>query len=197
MTARVGWRPALSVEAERAIRTLNRVVVHITSSRTPLRHGTDARADINELGFVRAFSCLESYLTTRADTVLRDKLPVPDPPKGVQAYAHLRLMDGFRGSFDSSARFWSDGYGLAPGAAPKDSWSKIGASRDLRNLLTHALGYVRPGGDPLKKSIAERLRSVTRDPRTFTGRVPVSDKDFDELAEAVLVFIIWFDAQTT
>ncbi len=197
-----GWSPNLSIEAERAIRSLNRLRIVIARSQATIRliPRPTRRAqlsDLAELGVVRAFSVLESYLSERADTIIREDLPVPASPTSLTHFAHLNLLGAFRGNFERGmVGFWKKALDVDLQKLP-DGWSNVDEFRELRNLLTHGLGYVRPGGAQLPSSLTKRLRKVTADPGTFTGRVPVENQDFDEIARLVRSTVLWVDQQVT
>jgi hypothetical protein len=198
-TPPLGWKPSLSLEGERAIRDLNRLRVVITRARPavaviPTTAGV-ARRDVDEIGIVRAFSVLESYLSARADSFIRRDLPVPDPPHEIAVYAHSRLISSTFGNFErGTMTLWHLGLGVDLSKFP-GRWNRINEFRELRNLLTHGLGYVRPGPIKLKPGIRKRLATVTASPETFVGRVPVGTNDFDDLATLVRDFVLWADAQ--
>lgn len=195
------WSPTLSVEAERALRSLNRLRVVVARARIgltiiPTSSVGTHRADLAEVGVVRAFSVLESYLTDRGDTLVRRGLPVLPTPSALSKAAHLRILGAFRGNFESGpVAFWKEGLEVDLKKFP-GGWSRISEYKDLRNLLTHGLGHVRPGGTPLRPSVAARLKAVTANPETYTGRVPVSHGDFEELVRVVSAFVRWVDYQT-
>jgi hypothetical protein len=188
------------VEAERALRSLNRLRVVVVRARIalaliPPRSAAEHRTDLAEVGLVRAFSILESYLSDRGDTLVRRDLPVPVAPAALTRAAHTRILGAFRGSFDSGpVAFWKEGLELDLKTFP-GGWSKVSDYRDLRNLIVHGLAYVRPGGSRLRPSIAARIRSFTSDPENYTGRVPVSDKDYEDCVKVASAFIKWVDRQ--
>jgi hypothetical protein len=168
-----------------------RIALSLTAPRSAPAH----RADLAEVGLVRAFSILESYLSDRGDTLVRRDLPVPIVPRALTRAAHTRILGAFRGSFESGpVAFWKEGLELDLKTFP-GGWSKVSEFKDLRNLIVHGLGYVRPGGTPMRPSIAARVRSFTSDPDNYTGRVPVSDKDYEECVRIVSAFIKWVDRQ--
>ena|SRR5436190_13182309 len=199
MAMSTGWLPPASIEAERAIRSLNRLKVVVDPSRAVLRISSfrrrdDFRADVNELGIVRAFSILESYLSERGDTIIRRELPVPTPPPKLVEYAHLHLMASLRGNFDRGpVRLWRRGLGVEINNFRRRK--DVDDLRELRNLVTHALGYVRPGGTPLPASLNTRLTRLTSDPASYVGRIPVTDDDVGDALALVREFVVWVDAQ--
>jgi hypothetical protein len=193
MVTTAGWAPTLSIEAERAIRDLNRLRVVVGRAQLavgviPSRAGAERR-DVAEIGIVRAFSVLESYLSARAD------LPVPDPPRDLPTYAHSRLLGSFRGDFvRGPVEFWRVGLSVDLEKFP-GGWKRLDEYRELRNVLTHGLGYVRPGPTKLKASIRKRIARVTTSPDTYAGRVPLDASEFDEIARLVHEFVVWADVQ--
>ncbi len=194
-----GWVPSRSVEAELAIRTLNRVRVLVSRGRllfglAPGPAGPSYRSELNEVGIVRAFSVLESFLTDRGDSLFRRDLPVPSAPSAMVKYAHSQILRSFRGDFERGpVAFWKSGLGVELATFPR--WQDVEDYRQLRNTITHALGYVRPGGSKMPQAIERRLRAITLDPSSFVGRIPIADRDFDDIASLVLEFVLWADGQ--
>jgi hypothetical protein len=197
----VGWSPTLSLEAERAIRTLNRLRVLFARAKRvigilPTPSSQTYRSDLRELVVVRAFSILESFLTERGDTLLRRELPVPAAPGPMTAFAHQAILGSFRGNFQRGpVAFWRKALGVDIGKFTRSK--DLDAYRELRNLVTHALGYVRPGGSPLPESLKSRLLKVAADPATYVGRVPIDDTDVDDVLDLVHEFVIWVDPQAS
>jgi hypothetical protein len=190
----IGWNPRLSIEAERAIRSLNRTRVLISRSRgsaVPATSPGDYRSDLTELGIVRAFSTLDSYLTTRGDVLLHRELPIPTSPSPLESYLHDQLSRRFRGSIDGPIRYWKAALGVD--VTEHKRWSEVSAFRELRNLIVHSLGLVRPHGDKLRPALEKRLAAIAADPAKFTGRVPTTDADFDEVAALVEDVVVWVD----
>ena len=192
----MAWAPGLTIECERSIRTLNRVRVLVARGRASAKSAvapTDIRSDVNEAGLVRAFSVLESYLEARGDVLLHRDLPIPSKPTSLSSYVHDRVIGGLRGSFDRRVGYWTAGLGVK--LSTYRGWSQVTEYKDLRNTIVHAVGFVRPDGEELKAGIRKRLARVTADPENYVGRVPVSDKDFDDLAAIVEEFVVWVDRQ--
>lgn len=192
----IGWTPTYSIEAERAIRGINRVAGLVSNSRRfiaalPPPRGRTLAAELNDVAIVRAVSVLESYLTDRADTLMRRDLPVPYPATQLVQYLHENVLASFRGSFDrGSKRFWDNALGVELKRGP--NWSALADFRELRNAIVHSLGFVR-AGDKLSSSIERRIKSVTGTPSIYSGRIPVTDNDFDDLAVAVRAYVMWTD----
>lgn len=190
-----GWRPGISVEAERGLRELNRVRVLVGTGRTVsagLSAAAALRSDVNETGVVRAFSVVESYLTVRADVLLHRDLPIPAKRSSMQAFVHERVVSGFRGQFENPVKFWSGALDVSLAKGP--GWEDLNDYKDLRNSLVHALGFIRPGEEKIRRGVEKRLKAITKTPETFVGRVPVSDGDFDDLAALADEFVRWADA---
>jgi hypothetical protein len=195
----------VSPEAERSLRTLNRLTVLLSRARpavtsTP-RWMVESRQDLNEVAIVRAFSVLEAYLVDRADSLLVQELPVPAKPSALVAHLYESVLASFRGRFEYRVGFWKTALGVDLARAyPK--WSKVKDDQDLRNALTHGLGYMHPNrneripADSRRKTsekIAVRLRLVTARPDTYTGRIPVDDADADASIVLAKDAITWIE----
>jgi len=195
----IGWAPTLTVEAERAIRSLNRLRVVFARAKKvvgilPTASSETYRSDLRELALVRAFSILEAFLTERGDTLIRRDLPLPSSPGPMATYAHQAILGSFRGNFQRGpVAFWRKA--LRVDIAKYGRSKDLDAYRELRNLVTHALGYVRPGGSPLPESLQARLRKVTKDPTTYVGRIPINDADVEDILALVHDFVTWVDPQ--
>ena len=100
----------VSPEAERSLRTLNRLAVLLSRAR-PAVTGTspwmvESRQDLNEVAIVRAFSVLEAYLVDRADSLLVEELPVPPKPSALVAHLYDSVLASFRGRLENRVGFW-------------------------------------------------------------------------------------------
>jgi hypothetical protein len=179
-----------SAEGERAIRATNRLraLVHRLrreAAATPPNSRNAHLADINELGLVRAWSILEAYLTSRGDVILQRDLPIPGKATTLQAHVHGSILDDFR-SWRGIETFWQAGLGLT-GA----QWKTLPEYKELRNVISHGLGYVRPrpGPKPFSAAMTRRLTAAKLTPRSYFGRVPLVDADLDTFLDVVRDFI--------
>jgi hypothetical protein len=147
-------------------------------------------ADINELGLVRAWSILEAYLTSRGEALLQRDLPIPSSPSDLQSHVHGSILADFRG-WQGIEAFWQQGLGVS-GAR----WSKLPEFKELRNVIAHGLGYVRPkpGAKPFSPAMARRLAAARLSPRTYSGRVPLVDDDLDAFIAIVQDFVTWCES---
>lgn len=179
-----------SAEGERAIRALNRARALVAQLRREARLLSAPRrrayqADINELGLVRGWSVLEAYLTSRADTLLQRDLPVPVVPSPLQMHVHAAVLDDFR-SWRGIEEFWKHGLGSSG-----PHWQALPEYKELRNVIAHGLGYVRPrpGPKPFSAAMTRRLSTARLSPRSYAGRVPIVDSDLDKFLAIVADFI--------
>ena len=193
----IGWRPGISIEAERSIRAIHRARVLVARSRRtaiPSASADDYRAELNAVAIVHAFSVLDAYLTIRGDAIFHRDLPMRATGTPIQNYVHEQVSRRFRGAVAGTVDFWRNALEVnIDKGAPQ--WSKIQEFRELRNLLVHSLGAVRPHGDRLPASIEGRLIAIGADPTKFVGRVPTSDSDFDDLAAWIEAAIVWIDKE--
>ena len=187
----------ISPEAERSLRTLNRLAVLLHRGR-PAFAGVspwhlESRQDLNEAVIVRAFSVLEAYLLDRADELLVQELPVPGSPSPLVAYLYDVVLSQFRTRFETRVEFWKNALGVdLRSGYPK--WSKVSEHKDLRNTLTHALGYMHPRRyERIPKSVRARLARVTATPELYMGRIPIDDRDADDSIEVAKDVIQWLE----
>ena len=179
-----------------AIRTVNRMRMLVRRARfsaltVPPGLRPRYRRDITQLGIVRTFGALEAYLTDHADTIMRRELPVPANPTGIIAFVHMQTLASFRGSMSRPLDYWRDALGVDPRS--HTNWARIDEYRHLRNVITHAVGYVRAGGSRLPKPIEKRITAITSSPARYSGEVPMTDSDFEECANLVVDIVRWLD----
>ena len=181
-----------SAEGERAIRACSRLEMLVGQLRrqASLVRSTSRReghlADINEVAIVRGWSILESYLSVRADAVLQRDVPLPTPSKPIHDQVRAGLLDRWE-TWARLQAFWQEGLGLQG-----SRWGKVPEYKELRNLIAHGYGYVRPrpGRQP-SKALASRLSAARLSPRSYAGRVPLKDADADGLIKLVREIVSW------
>jgi hypothetical protein len=181
-----------SVEGERATRSCNRLRVLIKQLRTQARavRSSSRRnghlSDINEVALIRAWSILESYLNGRGDALLQRDLPVPSPPLPLPEHIRGAVLDQWT-RWPELQKFWEIGLGLGG-----PLWKQLLEYKELRNLIAHGHGYVRPRpGRPYTKALMARLAFATSSPATYAGRIPLADKDVDRFLALVQRFVDW------
>lgn len=194
----IPWRPSLSVEADRSLRGLRRLrwlvsTVEGTLAAKQVSVQAVGKIELYEVAVVRAFSLLESYLSSRADSHFRTTLPLSNPPKPFENHMHDLVAAARRKSFEQGVvKYWEVAAGVAISRHPE--WAQVKDVRELRNAITHGMGYVRPGGGSVPASVLGRLRSVTTSPATYTGKIPVTQADWLGVSILVENLVKWADA---
>lgn len=191
----------LTPEGETAIRLLNRLRVMVSTSRASFlsqRNGALLRDDLNDLAIVRAWSILEAYLHDRGEVITKRELPIPSPRPALAGYLYDRTENSFRGSFPKLKGYWEEALGVPVGnKAP--GWQRLTFYHLLRNLIVHSVAEIQLSGEGLKKALQDELRrrlaAERRKPVSERGRFPISDSDFDELADLVIAFVLWADTE--